>query len=112
MHEFGKALPQIRLQLERDLSLQGLPLRKVLALTVSLMEKTNIRIGNELYEKLYGSYGLTTLKDKHVKCTSGSVRFTFKGKKGIIHSISIKNKRLANLVKKCRDLPGKDLFNM
>jgi DNA topoisomerase-1 len=110
LYEFGTALPTIRLHLEKDLSLPGLPLDKVLALVVSLMERTNIRVGNGLYEKLYGSYGLTTLKDKHVKFSGANVQFTFKGKKGIHHSISIDNKRLATLVKKCRDIPGKELF--
>jgi DNA topoisomerase-1 len=110
LYEFGKCLPTIRLHLEKDLSLPGLPLNKVLALVVSLMERTNIRVGNGLYEKLYGSYGLTTLKDKHVKFSGSSVQFTFKGKKGIHHSININNKKLSTLVKKCRDIPGKELF--
>ncbi|MBA3680947.1 MAG: DNA topoisomerase IB [Bacteroidetes bacterium] len=110
LYEFGTALPQIRLQLEKDLSLPGLPLEKILALVVSLMERTNIRVGNGLYEKLYGSYGLTTLKDKHVRFSGNKIQFTFKGKKGINHSISVNNKRLASLVKKCRDIPGKELF--
>lgn len=110
LHEFGNVLPQMRMQLEKDLSLSGLPLEKILALVVSLMEQTNIRVGNGQYEKLYGSYGLTTLKDKHVKFSGNNVQFTFKGKKGVHHSISINNKRLAQLVKKCRDIPGKELF--
>lgn len=110
LHEFGTVLPQIRMQLEKDLALPGLPLQKILALIVSLMEQTNIRIGNDQYEKLYGSYGLTTLKDKHVKFSGSNVQFTFKGKKGIHHSININNKRLAALVKQCRDIPGKELF--
>ncbi len=110
LYEFGSNLPRMRMQLEKDLSLPGLPLEKVLALVVSLMEETHIRIGNDQYEKLYGSYGLTTLKDKHVKFSGNTVNFTFKGKKGIHHSISLKNKRLALLVKKCRDIPGKELF--
>ncbi|MCD6065830.1 MAG: topoisomerase [Bacteroidetes bacterium] len=110
LFEFGTILPKIRQQVEKDLSLPGLPPEKVLALVVSLMERTNIRIGNNLYEKLYGSYGLTTMKDKHVKFSGSGVQFTFKGKKGIQHTISIKNKRFANLVKKCRDIPGKELF--
>ncbi|PBQ32883.1 DNA topoisomerase I [Sphingobacteriaceae bacterium] len=110
LHEFGTVLPQIRVQLEKDLSLPGLPLQKILALIVSLMEQTNIRIGNDQYEKLYGSYGLTTLKDKHVKFSGNNVQFAFKGKKGVHHSISINNKRLALLVKQCRDIPGKELF--
>ncbi len=110
LHEFGTVLPAIRLQLEKDLSLQGLPQEKVLAAVVSLMERTNIRVGNNFYEKLYGSYGLTTLKDKHVKIAGSELRFSFKGKKGIMHDISIKNKKLSNIVKSCRDIPGKELF--
>lgn len=110
LHEFGKTIPSIRQQLVKDLSRPGLPLEKVLATVVCLMEKTNIRVGNILYEKLYGSYGLTTLKDKHVNINGSSIQFMFKGKKGIIHNISIKNKKLATIVKKCRDIPGKELF--
>ncbi|MEP6676383.1 MAG: DNA topoisomerase IB [Ferruginibacter sp.] len=110
MHEFGKILPTIRLQLEKDLSLPGLPQEKVLALVVSLMERTHIRIGNNAYEKLYGSFGLTTLKDKHVNVNGSSVKFTFKGKKGVDHDITIRNKKLSKLVQQCRDIPGKELF--
>ncbi len=108
--DFGKALPQMRLQLEKDLSLPGLPLQKVLATVVSLMERTHIRVGNHSYEKLYGSFGLTTLKDRHVKIEGSKLRFIFKGKKGIEHNISIKNKKLSHIVKQCRDIPGKELF--
>ena len=110
LHEFGKVLPTIRLQLEKDLSLPGLPQDKVLALVVSLMERTHIRIGNNAYEKLYGSFGLTTLKDKHVNVKGSNVKFTFRGKKGIDHDITISNKKLSALVQKCRDIPGKELF--
>ncbi|MBK7885714.1 MAG: DNA topoisomerase IB [Chitinophagaceae bacterium] len=110
LYEFGKILPTIRLQLEKDLSRPGLPLEKVLSVVVSLMERTNIRIGNCFYEKLYGSFGLTTLKDKHVTISGSEVKFLFKGKKGVEHNISIKNKKLAALVKKCWDIPGKELF--
>ncbi len=110
LYEFGKALPAIRLQLEKDLALQGLPVQKVLATVVSLMERTHIRIGNNFYEKLYGSFGLTTLKDKHVTISGNSLKFNFKGKKGVHHDIGIKNKKLASVVKQCRDIPGKELF--
>ncbi len=110
LHEFGKALPGIRLQLEKDLSLPDLPVEKVLAAAVSLMERTNIRVGNNLYEKLYGSFGMTTLKDKHVKIEGTKIRFTFKGKKGVDHDINIKSNKLAKIVKQCRDIPGKELF--
>ena len=110
LYEFGKTLPQIRIRIEQDLNLPGMPPEKVLALVVSLMERTNIRVGNNIYEKLYGSYGLTTLKDKHVTFSSNKVHFKFVGKKGISHSISLNNKKLATLVKKCKDIPGKELF--
>lgn len=110
MLEFGKALPKIRLQLEKDLAEKTLSKEKVLATVVSLMERTNIRVGNNIYEKLYGSFGLTTLKDKHVKISGGNVKFTFKGKKGIHHDITLKNKKLADIVKRCQDIPGKELF--
>jgi DNA topoisomerase I len=110
MLEFGKVLPDIRLQLEKDLSLPGLPLEKVLATVVSLMERTNIRVGNCFYEKLYGSFGLTTFKDKHVDIKGTQIRFSFKGKKGVHHDISIKNKKLSAIVQRCKDIPGKELF--
>lgn len=110
MLEFGKALPSIRLRLEKDLSKPDLTPEKVLATIVSLMERTPIRVGNTSYEKQYGSFGLTTLKDKHVKINGTDLHFKFKGKKGIIHDINIRSRRLANIVKKCRDIPGKELF--
>ena len=110
LHDFGKALPGIRLQLEKDLSLPKLTERKVLAAVVSLMERTNIRVGNSYYEKANGSYGITTLKDRHVTFNGSAVTFSFKGKKGVSHTIKLKSKRLAKVVKKCRDVPGKELF--
>lgn len=110
LYEFGEKLPAIRLQLEKDISLPGLPLEKVLATVVCLMERTHIRIGSSLYEKLYGSFGLTTLKDKHVNISGNQLQFMFVGKKGISHNITIKNKKLSAIVKKCRDIPGKELF--
>jgi DNA topoisomerase I len=108
--DFGKTLPTLRLQVEKDIALHELSDKKVLAAVISLMERTYIRIGNTNYEKLYGSYGLTTLKDKHVKINGNSLRFSFVGKKGIVHEVNLKNKRLARIVKQCRDIPGKDLF--
>ena len=110
LHDFGKTLPSIRLQLEKDLSIPELCERKVLAAVVSLMERTNIRIGNAFYEKAYGSFGLTTLKDRHVKFEGNAVSFSFKGKKGVAHNITLKSKKLAGIIKKCRDIPGKELF--
>jgi DNA topoisomerase-1 len=107
---FGKKLPSIRQQLEADLSKPELPVEKVLAAVVTIMQHTSIRVGNSMYEKLYGSFGLTTLKDKHVKVNGSTVKFCFKGKKGIYHEIDLKSARLARIVKQCRDIPGKELF--
>ena len=110
LFEFGKALPALRLQLEKDLTLKDLCQEKVIAAVISVMERTYIRIGNQDYEKLYGSYGLTTLKDKHVTINGSKMMFAFKGKKGIHHNVTLKNKRLAKVVESCRELPGKELF--
>lgn len=108
--EFGKSIPAIRTRIEHDLTLPGLCASKVLAAVVSLMEQTSIRIGNSFYEKLYGSFGLTTLKDKHVAIDGSQLTFSFTGKKGVKHNISLKSRRLARIVKNCRDIPGKELF--
>jgi DNA topoisomerase-1 len=106
----GKLIPHIRKQLEADLALPGLPKNKVLAVVVSLMEKTGIRIGNEFYEKLYGSFGLTTFKDKHAEIKGSQLKFCFRGKKGVEHTVSLKSRKLAKIVQNCRDIPGKELF--
>jgi DNA topoisomerase-1 len=82
----------------------------VIATVISLLEKTYIRIGNASYEKENGSYGLTTLKDGHVQVKNESVKFSFVGKKGIFHQVEMKNKTLAEIIKQCRDIPGKELF--
>jgi DNA topoisomerase I len=110
LYEFGKLLPRLRAQLDSDLQIRELNQEKVLATVISLMERTYIRIGNSNYEKLYGSYGLTTMKDKHVSINGDKIRFAFRGKKGIQHDITLKNKRLARTVEQCRDIPGKELF--
>ncbi len=110
LYEFGKLLPRLRAQLKSDLQMRELNQEKVLATVISLMERTYIRIGNSNYEKLYGSYGLTTMKDKHVSITGDRIRFSFRGKKGIEHDITLKNKKLARTVEQCRDIPGKELF--
>lgn len=110
LYEFGKALPTLRLQLEKDIARKELCEEKVLATVISLMERTSMRPGSHSYEKLYGSYGLTTLKDKHVAVDGQSMQFSFRGKKGINHTITLQNKRLARIVQACRDIPGKELF--
>lgn len=110
LRRFANALPTIRQQVEKDLNRKGLPYEKVVALVVKLIEMTNIRIGNDAYKKLYGSFGLTTLRDKHVKFDGAAVWFEFVGKKGIKHKIKLQSRKMANLVKKCKDIPGQELF--
>jgi DNA topoisomerase-1 len=110
LYEFGKVLPQMRKKMEDDISHSTLCKEKVLATVASLMERTFIRIGNAEYERLYGSYGLTTLKDGHVDINGANIKFSFKGKKGVYHSVTLKNKRLAKIVQACKDIPGKELF--
>jgi DNA topoisomerase I len=110
LYEFGKALPSLRMQVEKDLSRRELDQQRVLATIVSLMERTYIRIGNEDYNKLYGSHGMTTLKDSHVEVKGTEVKFCFTGKRGIRHTISLKSRRLARIVQQCKDIPGKELF--
>jgi DNA topoisomerase I len=110
LYEFGKALPAIRACMGYDLARPGLPEEKVLAALVAIMQDTGIRIGNSEYEKLYGSHGLSTLKDRHVKISGTQVKFAFKGKKGVEHDLTLKSRRLARIVKQCRDIPGEELF--
>jgi DNA topoisomerase I len=107
---FAQTLPSIRRRTAEDLGRVGLPREKVLATVVQLLEKTLIRVGNDEYAKQNRSYGLTTLRDTHVEVNGRRVRFTFKGKSGVEHEIALDDRRLARIVKQCRDLPGYDLF--
>ena len=110
LRDFAHALPSIREHIKKDLCERGVSKRKVLAAVVSIMESTSIRVGNTMYEKLYGSYGLSTMQDKHVKIQGSEVSFSFKGKKGVYHRISMKSRKLAHIISQCRDIPGKELF--
>jgi DNA topoisomerase-1 len=110
MIEFGKVLPRLRQRIQKDLALSGFPEAKVMATVLSIMERTFIRIGNEGYEKLYGSYGLTTLKNDHVNIRGDQVTFSFKGKKGVYHKVTLKNKKFARIIRQCKAIPGKELF--
>jgi DNA topoisomerase-1 len=104
-------LPKIRAQVEQDLSLRGLPRAKVLAAIVRLLETTLMRVGNEEYARTNNSYGLTTLRNRHVKIECGSrLRFDFRGKSGTEHHIDLRSRRLASIVRRCQDLPGQELF--
>jgi DNA topoisomerase-1 len=105
-----QALPAIRARTERDLALPGLPREKVLAGVVRLLETTLIRVGNEEYAKTNKSFGLTTMRDRHVTIEGATVRFHFRGKSGKTHTVALNDRRLARIVKRCRDLPGYELF--
>ncbi|MBW4465213.1 MAG: DNA topoisomerase IB [Pegethrix bostrychoides GSE-TBD4-15B] len=107
---FSQSLPKLRENLEQDLSLPGLPKRKVLATVVKLMELTRIRVGNEDYARNNQTYGLTTLQDEHANIVGATISFQFRGKSGVEHNIQLKNRRLAKIVKRCQDIPGQDLF--
>ena len=111
MIEFGMSLPNLRQQVKIDIGQSALSQEKVIATVISLMEHTFIRIGNNEYEKENGSYGLTTMKNRHVKIDGNTIHFSFKGKKGVQHNVTLKNKKLAKLVKTCREIPGKELFS-
>src|SRR5437867_11117801 len=110
MIAFGKMLPKIRARARRDLSSTGLSREKVLATIVRLLEATHIRIGNEEYSKQNESFGLTTLRGRHVETKGSRVSFYFRGKSGKKHAISIEDKHLAKIVRRLVDLPGYELF--
>jgi DNA topoisomerase I len=110
MVQFGKALPGLRRRVSRDLKLPGLPRQKVLATVVRLLEVSLIRVGNEEYARENRSFGLTTMRDRHVEVNGSRMRFQFRGKGGKEHEVEINDQRLSPIVKKCQDLPGQDLF--
>ncbi|HLO63269.1 MAG TPA: DNA topoisomerase IB [Azonexus sp.] len=110
MAAFGRALPRIRARVGRDIRLPGMPRAKVLATVVRLLEATLIRVGNEGYVKANQSYGLTTLLDHHVAIHGATMVFSFRGKHGIRHRLSLRDRSLAAIVQRSRDLPGRELF--
>jgi DNA topoisomerase I len=111
MAEFGARLPKLRRRLKADLALPGLPRNKVLALVVSLLETTLIRIGSEEYARSNNSFGLTTLRDQHVKfLRDGHAFFRFRGKSGRVHEILLNDARMTRLIRHCQELPGQQLF--
>jgi DNA topoisomerase-1 len=110
MLTFGRLLPAIRRRVAADLRRPGLPRDKILATVVRLLEATLIRIGNEEYARTNESFGLTTLRDRHVRVRGSTVRFEFRGKSGIRHSVDVTDRRLARIVKQSQDLPGYELF--
>lgn len=108
--EFGKALPDARKQIAKDLRRKDFDERKVLAICLQVMQHTLIRIGNETYKKTYGSYGLSTLKDQHFKQKGNKSTLSFVGKKGVKQEVELSDKNLAKLIKKSKDIPGQELF--
>lgn len=107
---FGEKLPQLRGHIAAALRKKNLDKEKVTAIALSIMQETLIRVGNAAYEKLYGSYGLTTLHAQHVKIDGNTAFFKFKGKKGVMHKITLKHAQLARLLQKVKDIPGQELF--
>jgi DNA topoisomerase-1 len=107
---FGDALPKIRKRVRADLKLKGLPRNKVLATVVQLLERTFIRVGNEEYARENKSFGLTTMRNRHVEVKGTELRFRFRGKSGIEHEVDVQDRRLAKIVRKLQDLPGQELF--
>ena len=110
MIAFSEILPLIRERIERDIALPELSRDKVLATVVWLLERTLIRVGNDEYARDNGSFGLTTLRRRHVTVSGAKLRFEFRGKSGIPHSVAITDQRIAHIVQRCQELPGQELF--
>jgi len=107
---FGQMLPKIRRQVNKDMGLRDLPRNKVLATVVHLLGRTFIRIGNEEYARENKSFGLTTMRNRHVDVKGAKLSFNFRGKSGVQHAIDLNDRRLANIIRKLQDLPGQDVF--
>ncbi|MCS4282283.1 DNA topoisomerase-1 [Pseudomonas sp. BIGb0278] len=110
MLAFAQVLPKLRKQLDAHLRRPGLGREKVMALVVSLLDSTLIRVGNRQYMRDNNSYGLTTLNSDHVEVKGSTIRFQFRGKRGVEHNVTLRDRRLAGLVKRCMELPGQTLF--
>ncbi|WP_426620105.1 DNA topoisomerase IB [Pseudomonas rustica] len=110
LREFGLALPKLRKQLETLLAAPGFSRDKVMATVITLLDATLIRVGNTQYARDNRSYGLTTLRSRHVEVNGSAILFQFRGKSGIEHQITVKDRRLARIIKRCLDLPGQNLF--
>lgn len=110
MLAFGAVLPRIRERVAADLAGHALSRERVLATVVSLLERTLVRVGNEEYARENGSFGLTTLREDHVEVKTQSMRFVFRGKSGVPHDITVSDRRLVRVVRRCLDIPGQELF--
>ncbi|NWL80401.1 DNA topoisomerase [Pseudomonas taiwanensis] len=107
---FGSALPQLRARIDKHLGETGMGRDKVMATVVALLDETLIRVGNRRYARENNSYGLTTLRNRHINVNGSQIRFSFKGKSGIEHDVSLTSPRLARILRRCLDLPGQQLF--
>lgn len=107
---FGLTLPSLRQQTAAHLKLKGMPREKVLATVVQLLEKTLIRVGNDEYARRNQSFGLTTMRDRHVDIDQSQVTFEFRGKSGVEHAITLEDRRLAKIIQQCQEIPGYELF--
>src|SRR2546430_17473459 len=110
MLAFAQALPRIRRRTDEHLELPAMPREKVLATVVRLLEQTRIRVGNEEYRKENGSFGLTTLRNRHVEVIGSDVHFSFRGKSGKLHRIDLQDRRLSRIIKRFLEIPGQELF--
>jgi DNA topoisomerase-1 len=110
MLEFAHVLPAIRRKVEQDLGLPGLPRDKILATVIRLLETSMIRVGNEEYRRQNNSFGLATLRSRHVNVSGSTIRFEFRGKSGVQHALDLNNRQLARIIKQCQELPGHELF--
>jgi DNA topoisomerase-1 len=110
LRDFGLALPKLRKQLETLLAAPGFSRDKVMATVITLLDATLIRVGNTQYARDNRSYGLTTLRSRHVEVNGSAIRFQFRGKSGVEHQITVKDRRLARIIKRCQEIPGQNLF--
>jgi DNA topoisomerase-1 len=110
MLEFSEILPRLRERIERDLRAPDLSRKQLLATVVRLLDRTLIRVGNDEYVRENQSYGLTTLRRRHVRVSGATLRFEFRGKSGVDHTVSVADPRLARIIQRCRDLPGQEMF--
>ncbi|UYZ60287.1 DNA topoisomerase IB [Hymenobacter latericus] len=110
LRAFGEKLPELRQRIRKDLGRPKLDKQKVVAVVLMLMDQSFIRVGNREYAKKNKSYGLTTLRDKHVRVEGADIRFSFVGKKGVAHDVTLHDRKLARLVQKCKEIPGQHLF--
>jgi len=110
MLEFSEVLPILRERVERDLRLDDLGRRQLLATVVRLLDRTLIRVGNDEYARENRSFGLTTLRRRHVRVEGALLRFSFRGKSGVEHSVSVSDPRLARIIQRCQELPGQEMF--